>query len=93
MASIRTVPAVEARTHLGDIMKRSFKTGERVIVEKSGIPMIVILSAEEYTRLIQEREERFKIFDQIRAKAPNIPSEEVDKDISKAIIAVRKKRV
>jgi len=93
MASVRIIPAVEARTHLGDIMKRSFKKGERFIVEKSGIPMIVILSADEYTRLIQEREERFKIFDKIRAKAPNIPSEEVDEDIQKAIQAVRKKRV
>lgn len=93
MAAIRTIPAVEARTHLGDIMKRSFKTGERVIVEKSGIPMIVILSADEYGRLIQEREERFKIFDRIRAKAPNISSEEVDEDIRKTIISVRKKHV
>ncbi|MBU4457914.1 MAG: type II toxin-antitoxin system Phd/YefM family antitoxin, partial [Candidatus Omnitrophica bacterium] len=63
----KVIPAVEARVHLGEIMKRSFKKGERFIVEKSGIPMIAILNAEEYTRIIQEREEQFKIFDKIKS--------------------------
>jgi hypothetical protein len=33
---------VEARVHLGEIMKRSFKKGERFIVEKGGIPMVAV---------------------------------------------------
>lgn len=93
MAAAKVIPAVEARVHLGEIMKRSFKKGERFIVEKAGIPMIAILSADEYTRLIQEREEQFKIFDKIRSKVPNITAEEVEKDVRKAIQAIRKKRV
>lgn len=93
MAAAKVIPAVEARVHLGEIMKRSFKKGERFIVEKAGIPMIAILSADEYTRLIQEREEQFKIFNKIRSKVPNITAEEVEKDVRKAIQAIRKKRV
>lgn len=93
MAAAKVIPAVEARVHLGEIMKKSFKKGERFIVEKAGIPMIAILSADEYTRLIQEREERFKIFDKIRSRVPDIPAEEVEKDIGKAIQAIRKERV
>lgn len=93
MAAAKVIPAVEARIHLGEIMKRSFKKGERFIVEKAGIPMIAILSADEYTRLIQEREEQFKIFDKIRSKVPNVTAEEVKKDVRKAIQAIRKKRV
>jgi len=93
MTAAKVIPAVEARVHLGEIMKRSFKKGERFIVEKAGIPMIAILSADEYTRLIQEREEQFKIFDKIRSKVPNVTAEEVEKDVRKAIQAIRKKRV
>ena len=91
MVTAKVIPAVEARVHLGEIMKRSFKNGDRFIVEKAGIPMIAILSADEYTRFIQEREEQFKIFDKIRAKAPNLPVEEIEKDVRGAMQAVRKK--
>lgn len=92
MSTAKVIPAVEARVHLGEIMKRSFKNGECFIVEKAGIPMIAILNAAEYTRLIQEREEQFKIFEKIRLKVPDMPAEEVEKDASKAIKAIRKKR-
>ncbi|MBU4305360.1 MAG: type II toxin-antitoxin system Phd/YefM family antitoxin [Candidatus Omnitrophica bacterium] len=91
MADAKIIPAVEARVHLGEIMKRAFKKGERFIVEKAGIPMIAILNADEYARVIQEREERFKIFDKIRAKVPDMPAKEVENDVSKAIQSVRRK--
>lgn len=90
---MKTIPAVETRVHLGEIMKRAFKKDERFIVEKSGIPMVVILNASEYMRIIQEREERFKILDSIKAKLPDISSKEVEEDVTKAIQAIRKKRV
>jgi prevent-host-death family protein len=92
MVAAKVIPAVEARVHLGEIMKRSFKKGERFIVEKAGIPMVAILSAVEYVRFIQEREEQFKVFDKIRSKVPDIPAEEVEKDVCKAIRAIREKR-
>lgn len=87
----KTIPAVEARVHLGKIMRQSFKKGTHFIVEKSGIPMIAILNANEYLKFFQEREERFKILDRIRAKLPDIPEKEVEKDIQKAVNATRKK--
>jgi len=86
----KIIPALEARVHLGEIMKQSFKNGARFIVEKSGIPMIAILSANEYRRFFQEREERFKILDSIKSGLPDISSEEIEKDVSTAIKAVRK---
>lgn len=87
----KTIPAVEARIHLGEIMKRAFKRGERFIVEKSGIPMVAILNATEYMHLVQEREERFKIIDRIRAKLPTVPLKEVEDDVNKTIHVIRKR--
>lgn len=86
---VKTIPAVEARTHFGEIMKLAFIKGEHFIVEKSGIPMVTILNANEYMQIIQEREERFKILDRIRAKLPGIPPEEVEKDIRKTLKIIR----
>ena len=90
--TIKTIPALEARVHLGEIMKRSYKHGERFIIEKSGIPMVVILNANEYAKVIEEREERFKILDRIKNKIPDIPEEEIKKDVDKVIQTIRKKR-
>ncbi len=93
--TINTIPALKARTHFGEIMKRSFKNGEHFVVEKSGIPMIAIINAkeyEEYTRIMGSREEHFKIIDTIRKKAPNIPSHEIENDINEAITNVRKSK-
>ena len=91
----KTIPALEARTHLGEIMKRSFKNGERFLVEKSGIPMIAIINAreyEEYVRIMEERQQRFKVVDVIQGKIPDTSSEEIEKDIHEAIQTVRKRR-
>ena len=85
----RTVPALEARTHFGEIMKRVSQAQERVIVEKAGIPLVAIISIDEYRRLIAEREERFKVFDTIREKLPELPEEEVEQDVARAISEIR----
>lgn len=92
MKDVKTIPALEARMHLGEIMKRAYKDGERFIVEKSGIPMIVILRVTEYMQFIQEREERFKALDRIWAKVTKVPVEETEKDVQKAIQSIRKKK-
>jgi hypothetical protein len=90
--TVRTIPAVEARVHFGEIMQKSFKNGDRFVVEKSGIPMVVILNADDYSKLVGEREERFRVLDKIRAKLPRFSAEEVESDVSKAITQVRKKK-
>ena len=87
----KTIPALEARMHLGEIMQRSYKNRERFIIEKSGIPMVVILNAQEYTRIIAEREERFKILEEIKNKIPEIPDVEIKNDVNKTIRTLRKK--
>ena len=90
--TVKTIAAVKARVHFGEIIKRSFTKGDRFIVEKSGIPIVVILSASEYTRLIEEREERFKILDRIKSSLPEVNIEGAEEDVQKAVQAVRKRR-
>jgi prevent-host-death family protein len=88
----KTVPALKARTHLGEIMKEVQSGRLRVLVEKSGVPMVGIISAEEFQRVIAEREARFEVVDRIRSRLSAVPDTEVDQDVRKALKDVRRRR-
>jgi prevent-host-death family protein len=47
---LRIVPALTARTQLGQILKRVRQNNERFVVDKRGEPQAVIMSVEEYLR-------------------------------------------
>jgi prevent-host-death family protein len=51
MKEIRTVTATWARTHFGEIIRNTVTTGERFVVERDSIPVVVILSVSEYEGL------------------------------------------
>lgn len=89
---IKTVPALEARTRLGEIMKEVRGGGARVLVEKSGVPMVGIISAEEFQQLIAEREARFAVVDRIRSRIPPVPDAEIERDVRKSLTDVRRRR-
>jgi len=86
-----TIPALKARIHFGEIMKRAHRGEKQYVVEKSGIPMVAVISAIDYERWFQEREERFRIIDRIRAKLPPLTEKEVEKDIENVIQTLRRK--
>ena len=88
----KTIPALEARTHLGEIMKEVQGGRVRVLVEKSGIPMVGIISAEEFQRLIAERDARFEVVDRIRSRIPAVPESEVQRDVQEGRKRARRRR-
>lgn len=49
----RTVSATEARAHFGQVIQNAYESNEHVIVERDGIPVIVMLPISEYHRLIK----------------------------------------
>ncbi len=88
----KTIPALEARTQLGQIMKDVQSGRVRVLVEKSGVPMVGIISAEEFQRLIAEREARFAVVDRIRRRLPGSSDTEIQRDVREALKQVRRRR-
>ena len=52
----RVVSATEARIRFGEMMRRAVENQERVIVERGGKPYVVLLSVEEYERLVKGRQ-------------------------------------
>jgi prevent-host-death family protein len=84
------IGAREARQRFADLLGRVGYGGEVAIIERSGKPMVALIPIEVYELLVAEREARFQVLERIRSKLPNIPEEEVEKDVQRAIDALRK---
>jgi len=84
--------AKEARNNFSDLLGLVYYSKEVVIVEKRGRPFAVVISPEDYERLLKEREERFAVFDDIRAKNPEVTPQEAQADAAREIAALRQER-
>lgn len=51
-----TIPATDVHRKFSELIRRAFSGGEHFIVEKEGLPVVVIMSMVEYQELMQERE-------------------------------------
>ena len=49
-----TISATQARVHFGEVIKKAYVNQEPVVVEKDGIPIVVILSFPHYEQLLRE---------------------------------------
>ena len=89
----KTIQALEVRTQLGRIMKDVRGGRVRVLVEKSGVPMVGIISAEEFQRVVTEREARFAVVDRIRRRVPSVPADaEIRQDVRAALKTKQSRR-
>lgn len=82
----------EVRGQLNKLVDRVYRRETRVIVEKSGIPVAGIVSAEDIRRLERfddQRAERFKVIDEMRAAFKGVPSEEIEREAERALAEVR----
>ncbi len=83
------IGAREARNSFSDLLGKVHYGGQTVIIERSGKPVIAMISAETYEQLIAEREARFHVIDRIRSRLPDVPLHEVEEDVAEALAAVR----
>lgn len=90
----RIVPALTARTQLGQILRRVRNDKEKFVVEKRGEPQAVILNVEEYLRLFSKpissltairREARAKGLDRLTLR-------EINREIKLARRELKKKK-
>ena len=49
----RVVSATEARIHFGELMKQAVDSHEPIVVERGGKSHVVVLSVDEYERLLK----------------------------------------
>jgi prevent-host-death family protein len=88
----QTINASTARQEWSKILNKVFREETRILVEKSGIPVAAIISAEDLKRLDQlekERADRFRVLDEIKTAFRDIPGAEIEKETDQALTRVR----
>ena len=91
----KTLKASDARAHWSELLNQVFKGESRILVEKSGIPVAAIISAADLKNLARmeaQREEQFKALDRTRAAFADVPDEEMEQEIERAITEARQRR-
>jgi prevent-host-death family protein len=87
-----TMTATAVREHWSDVVNKVARNETRVVVEKSGAPVVVIISARDYEWLkdLDARREAMREA-LIATSAPfrDVPVEELEAEVAKAIAEVR----
>ena len=92
---VKTMKASQARAEWSAILNGVFRKENRVLVEKSGIPVAAIVSADDLEYLAQrdaERRASFEAIEAIRARNADKDPDEVESDIAEEIAAMRAER-
>jgi prevent-host-death family protein len=88
----KTMKASVARQQFSQLLNDVFRKESRVLVEKSGIPVAAIISASDFTRLGRleaERNKDFAILDELREAFKDVPAEEIEREVARALSQVR----
>lgn len=86
--------ASDVRAQWSQLLNKVFRSKTRVVVEKSGIPVAAVISAEDlqmFTQMEEQREKRFKALDKMREAFKGVPQEEIGRKVKRAISQVRAK--
>ena len=89
---VKRMSAREARNNFSDLLGLVYYSKEAVIVERRGRPFAVVISPEDYERLLEERRERFSVFEKISAKNPDVTPQEAAEDAAREISGLRGER-
>ena len=88
----QVIKASEAREQWATLLNNVFRNQTRVVVEKSGIPVAAVISAEDLDRLTKlenQRAQRFKVLDEMGQVFQDIPAKQLLSKVSEAINQVR----
>ena len=91
----QVMKASAVRQQWSQLINQVFRNETRIVVEKSGIPVAAVISAEDlncFIQLDEQRKKRFKALDRMREAFKNASSEEIEREIKKAITDVRIKK-
>jgi prevent-host-death family protein len=90
-----TMSASEVRQHFSEVVNRVARGEDRVLVEKHGAPAVAVVSLEDARRLrVLDRQmrERQALLDAFREPFKDIPDEELEREIQKALAEVKEDR-
>jgi prevent-host-death family protein len=92
---IKTIKASVARQQFSQLLNDVYRTENRVLVEKSGIPVAAIIPAKDLAllaRLEAERDKDFAILDEIGEAFKDVSPAEIEREVKRAITHVRREK-
>lgn len=90
---VKTVSAAEARANLGDVLNGVYYTHEPVAVQKKGKTVAFIISPDEYTRYVQERDaQAWAAIEQIQRVNADGDPDTIMADVTAAVEEIRRER-
>lgn len=95
LPTTETMKISEVRPRLNSLVNRVYRRETRIVVEKSGIPVAGIVSPRDMQRLEawdRERAERFKAIEEFGDAFRDVPEEELEREIKRALAEVRSER-
>ena len=88
----QTMNATTVRQAWSQLLNKVYRRETRVIVEKSGIPVVALVSLEDLERLQRYEEQRakdFAILDEMGEAFKDVPPEDIEREVAKALAEVR----
>ena len=88
----QTVKASDARQHFSQLLNQVFRKETRVIVEKSGIAVAALISADDLARLDRYdrlQSARFRALDATREVFKDVPDDELEAEVTRAVAEAR----
>ena len=89
----KTIGAFEARRSLGKLIEEAFYRKDAFIIERSGRPMAVIVSIEDYQNWQRlAKNEVFTLLEQAQHNAKGTAPAEIERDIKHSLSELRRER-
>ena len=88
----QTTRTKDAKEQLSQLIGLVSRQEIRVVIEDNGAPAVAIISAQDLERLESyeaKREEDFAVIDQMREAFKDVPDEEIEREVARAIAEVR----
>jgi len=89
---LKKISAIKARQNLGQVMNEVALKEDEYIVERAGKPLVAIIPIDQYKRLLGEREDFFRMVDEIQKEAVRSDRKGIDSEIEEAVRAYRKSK-
>lgn len=89
---LKKISAIKARQNLGHVMNEVALKEDEYIVERAGKPLVAIIPIDQYQRLREEKEDFFRMVDEIQKEAVRSDRKVIDSEVEEAVQAYRKSK-
>jgi len=79
----------QVKRDISELVNRVAYGGERIVLTSRGKPKAVLVSVSDYEQILAQRKNRFAVVRELRQAAPDLPQEEVEKEVAEAVKKVR----